>query len=46
MDVELSMLWVPNWVASSYIAAIRHGATEPWELINAAHTIEVTRINP
>ncbi|MGW0519034.1 hypothetical protein [Crossiella sp. NPDC003009] len=40
------MLWVADWVASSYVAAIRHAVTEPWELINAAHTIEVTHIKP
>ncbi|MGO1055418.1 hypothetical protein [Crossiella sp. CA198] len=40
------MLWVADWVASSYIAAIRHAVTEPWELINAAHAVEVTAIKP
>ncbi|MCK2236357.1 MULTISPECIES: hypothetical protein [unclassified Crossiella] len=43
---DLALLWLADFVASSYVAATRHGELKPWEIINAAHPIEVTELDP
>jgi hypothetical protein len=36
-----ALIWIPDFVAGSYFAAQYHGQPEPWELISAAHAVEV-----
>ncbi|MCO1579567.1 hypothetical protein M8C13_27830 [Crossiella sp. SN42] len=43
---QLAMLWIADFVASSYVAATRHGELKPWEIINGAHPIEITELAP
>jgi hypothetical protein len=35
------LLWVADFVASSYTTAVLHAQPEPWLALNAAHAIEV-----
>ncbi len=43
---DLALLWTADFVASSYVAATRHNEPKPWEIINAAHPIEITELAP
>lgn len=43
---EVAMLWTADFVASSYVAATRHSEPKPWEILNAAHPIEITELSP
>lgn len=43
-EKTVPLLWTADFVASSYVAAVRHGETEPWDVISAAHFIEVVQI--
>ncbi len=40
------MLWPADWIASAYVSAHHHGAGEPWQIINSAHPVEITEVEP
>lgn len=40
------MLWLPDWVASAYVAAHQHRDREPWIALDQAHLIEQIAIDP
>lgn len=45
-DKNTPLLWPADWVASAYVAAQHHTERQPWELINAAHVIELVKVDP
>lgn len=42
----LPLLWPADWIASAYVAAHHHDEREPWDIMNSAHLIEITRVDP
>lgn len=40
------LLWPADWIASAYVAAYHHDESKPWEIINAAHLVDITEIDP
>lgn len=45
-DKSTPMLWLADWVASAYVAAHHHDEREPWDVINSAHLVEITTVEP
>jgi hypothetical protein len=39
-------LWLPDFIAGSYIGAVSDAGPEPWKILSESHLIEVIPLDP
>ncbi|MBM7770349.1 hypothetical protein JOD54_000553 [Actinokineospora baliensis] len=37
------LVWLPDFVAGAYIAAMFHGEAEPWDILTTSHVVDVCK---